>query len=105
MVARFEVWLIQLDPTIGSEIRKTRPCLVISPDEMNRHLATALIAPMTSAIKGWPVRVAVRFQGKKGEVALDQIRAVDKRRLIKKLGSISSKQADEVVSRLLEMFA
>ncbi len=102
---RFEVHLISLDPTKGSEIRKTRPCLIISPDEMNKHIRTIIIAPMTSTIKNYPTRVTTTFQGKKGQIVIDQIRTVDKSRLIKKLGSISSSAEEKVLSVLQEMFA
>ncbi len=102
---RDEVWLVALDPTEGSEIRKTRPCLVISPDEMNRPLRTVVIAPMTTVTRPYPTRVAVRFQGKRGQVALDQLRAVDRLRLVKMLGAVSAKTAQEVSATLLEMFA
>jgi mRNA interferase MazF len=104
-VRRFEVHLISLDPTKGSEIRKTRPCVIISPDEMNKHIRTIIIAPMTSTIKNYPTRVTTTFQGKKGQIVLDQIRTVDKSRLIKKLGSISSSAEEKVLSVLQEMFA
>jgi len=104
-VKRFEIHLISLDPTKGSEIRKTRPCLIISPDEMNKHIRTVIIAPMTSTIKNYPTRVTTTFQGKKGQIVLDQIRTVDKRRLIKKLGTISSVAEEKVLSVLQEMFA
>ena len=104
-VRRFEVHLISLDPTKGSEIRKTRPCIVISPDEMNKHIRTVIIAPMTSTIKNYPTRVTTTFQGKKGQIVLDQIRTVDKSRVIKKLGSISSSAEEKVISVLQEMFA
>ena len=104
-VRRFEVHLISLDPTKGSEIMKTRPCVIISPDEMNKHIRTIIIAPMTSTIKNYPTRVTTTFQGKKGQVVLDQIRTVDKSRLIKKLGSISSSAEEKVLSVLQEMFA
>jgi mRNA interferase MazF len=104
-VKRFEIHLISLDPTKGSEIRKTRPCLIISPDEMNKHIRTVIIAPMTSTIKNYPTRVTATFQGKKGQIVLDQIRTVDKRRLIKKLGTISSVAEEKVLSVLQEMFA
>jgi len=104
-VRRFEVHLISLDPTKGSEIKKTRPCVIISPDEMNKHIRTIIIAPMTSTIKNYPTRVTTTFQGKKGQVVLDQIRIVDKSRLIKKLGSISSSAEEKVLSVLQEMFA
>jgi mRNA interferase MazF len=99
-----EVWLVSLDPTVGSEIRKTRPCVIVSPDEMNRHLRTVIVAPMTSAERPYPTRVPVMFQGKRGQVALDQIRAADRQRLIRKLGNISSKTSLTVSSRLVEMF-
>jgi len=106
MVAnRFDVYLINLDPTIGSEIQKTRPCLIISPDEMNRHIRTVIVAPMTSAIKDYPTRVNCRFKRKKGQIVLDQIRTIDKNRLIKKLGSIDSKTQLEVISVLQRLFA
>src|SRR3954447_24383730 len=84
----FRVYLIALDPTVGSEISKTRPCLVISPDEMNRHLRTVIIAPMTTVRRGYPTRVTCKFGGKSGEVALDQIRTVDRGRLTRRLGAI-----------------
>jgi len=104
-VKRFEVHLISLDPTKGSEIKKTRPCLIISPNEMNKHIKTVIIAPMTSTIKNYPTRVTTTFQGKKGQTALDQIRTVDKSRLIKSLGTISSSAEEKVLSTLQEMFA
>ncbi|MEX0724063.1 MAG: type II toxin-antitoxin system PemK/MazF family toxin [Gracilimonas sp.] len=104
-VRRFEVHLISLDPTKGSEIRKTRPCLIISPDEMNKHIRTVIIAPMTSTIKNYPTRVTTTFQEKKGQVVLDQIRTVDKSRLIKNLGVISSSAQEKVLSIIQEMFA
>ena len=105
VVARFDVFLVVLDPTIGSEIRKTRPCLVISPDEMNLHLATAIIAPMTTKGKLYPSRIPVCFEGKDGYIVLDQIRTVDRTRLIKKLGSISIDEQKAVLNTLAEMFA
>jgi mRNA interferase MazF len=104
-IERFEVYLISLDPTKGSEIKKTRPCLVISPNEMNRHIRTVIIAPMTSTIKNYPSRVTTIFQKKRGQIVLDQIRTVDKRRLIKKLGTISSSAQDKTLNLLQEMFA
>src|ERR1700739_3284475 len=100
-----QVWLVVLDPTQGMEIRKTRPCLVISPDEMNQHLRTVIIAPMTTVTRPYPTRVAVRFQGKRGQVALDQLRTVDRQRLVRMLGKISTKSALEVSATVLEMFA
>ncbi|WP_234571774.1 type II toxin-antitoxin system PemK/MazF family toxin [Rhodohalobacter sp. 614A] len=105
MVERFDVWLISLDPTKGSEIKKTRPCLVISPNEMNRHIRTVIIAPMTSTIRNHPSRVTVTFQKKKGQIVLDQIRTVDKQRLIKKLGTIPSSAQNKTLSVLQEMFS
>src|ERR1022692_204918 len=84
-----EVWLVSLDPTRGSEIRKTRPCLVVSPDEMNRHIATAIVVPLTTALRAYPTRVGVHFGGKTGQAALDQIRTVDQQRLMKKTGRCS----------------
>jgi len=102
---RDEGWLAVLDPTQGSEIQKTHPCLVISPDEMNQHLRTVIVAPMTTVTRPYPTRVAVRFQGKRGQVALDQLRAVDRQRLVRVLGAVSAKTAQEVSATLLEMFA
>jgi mRNA interferase MazF len=101
---RDEVWLIALDPSKGSEIKKTRPCLVISPDEMNEPLQTALVAPMTTTLRSYPTRVKVTFRNKMGQIALDQLRAVDRQRLVRKLGSVSTKTAHEVGSVLVEMF-
>src|SRR5271157_4223121 len=100
-----QVWLVTLDPTEGVEIQKTRPCLVISPDEMNQHLRTVIIAPMTTVARPYPTRVAVRFQGKRGQVALDQLRAVERQRLVRMLGKVSGKTAQDVSATLLEMFS
>jgi mRNA interferase MazF len=106
MVAkRFDVYLVNLDPTIGHEIKKTRPCLVVSPDEMNRHIGTVIVAPMTTKGHDYPSRVACRFQGKDGQVVLDQIRTVDKARLVKRLGQISASAQKQVLAILAEMFA
>lgn len=102
---RFNVYLVNLDPTIGSEIQKTRPCVVISPDEMNRHLRTVIIAPMTSTIRTYPSRVPVVFKGKKGNIALDQIRAVDKERLVTHWGPIVQETANHLCHILVEMFS
>jgi mRNA interferase MazF len=102
---RFEVYLITLDPTVGSEIRKTRPCLVISPDEMNEHVSTVIVAPMTTKGRPYPTRIPVRFQGKAGQIVLDQIRTVDKARLVRRLGRIHPAKQKEVVAALTEMFA
>ena len=105
VIKRFDVYLINLDPTIGSEIQKTRPCLVISPDIINRFIRTVIVAPMTSQGTAYPTRVACKFQGKQGQVVLDQIRTVDKTRLIKRLGKIDRQTRAEVLSVLSEMFA
>lgn len=102
---RDEVWLIRLDPSLGAEIRKTHPCLVISPDEMNEPLRTVLVAPMTTAVRNYPTRVSLKFRGKTGQIALDQIRAVDRERLLRKLGTVPARIGAEVSSVLLEMFA
>lgn len=104
-VKRFDVYLVNLDPTIGSEIQKTRPCLVISPDEMNRFIKTVIVAPMTTKGAAYPTRVACKFQGRQGQIALDQIRTVDKARLTKKLGRIDARTRADVLSVLAEMFA
>jgi mRNA interferase MazF len=105
VVQRFDVFLVNLDPTIGSEIQKTRPCVVISPDEMNKHIATVIVAPMTSKGQAYPTRVPCQFEGKDGQIVLDQIRTVDKTRLVKKLGEISSDEQKAVLETLAEMFA
>ena len=105
VVKRFEVYLVNLDPTIGSEIKKMRPCLVISPDEMNAHIATVIVAPMTTQGRAYPTRVSCKFQSKDGQVVLDQIRTVDKTRLAKKLGTISASTQKAVLAILAEMFA
>ncbi len=105
MVKQFEIHLIILDPTVGSEMQKTRPCLVVSPDEMNRHLSTVLVAPMTTKRRNYPTRAKLTFNKKKGEVALDQIRAVDKKRLIKKLGKVGPATVRVVKNLLTEMFS
>jgi len=105
VIKRFDVYLINLDPTVGAEIQKTRPCLVISPDEMNRHIRTVIIAPMTSADKDYPTRIPCTFKKKKGQIVLDQIRTIDKIRLVKKFGTIDSKAQAEVISALQRLFA
>lgn len=105
VVERFEVFLVNLDPTIGRQIKKTRPCLVISPDEMNEYISTVIVAPMTTRGRNYPTRIGCSFQGKQGQVVLDQIRTVDKKRLVKKLGRISSKTQVRTLSLLKEMFA
>jgi mRNA interferase MazF len=105
VIKRFEVYLANLDPTVGSEIQKSRPCLVISPDEMNVHIATVIIAPMTTRGRDYPTRVQCQFQGKDGQVVLDQIRTVDKSRLVKRLGVIDQEIQKQVLGMLTEMFA
>jgi len=106
MVAkRFDVYLTNLDPTIGTEIRKTRPCVVISPDEMNRHVATVIVAPMTTKGRQYPTRVSCRFERKDGQVVLDQLRTIDKVRLVKRLGRLSKRTQTAVLATLAEMFA
>ena len=105
VIKRFGVYLINLDPTTGSEIKKTRPCLIISPDEMNLNINTVIIAPMTTKGQAYPTRVQCKFKGKQGQIVLDQIRAVDKTRLVKKLGKIDSDTQKEVLTVLAEMFA
>lgn len=101
---RDEVWLVSLDPTRGSEIQKTRPALVVSPNEANEYLRTVIIAPMTTVQRPYPTRVAIRFQNKTGQVALDQIRAVDRERFVRKLGEAPAKTVEAVSSVLVEMF-
>jgi mRNA interferase MazF len=105
VAARFDVCLVNLDPTVGSEIRKTRPCVVVSPDEMNRHLATAIIAPMTTGGKPYPSRVACEFDGRSGYIVLDQLRTVDRVRLVKRLGSLTDTEQKTLLNALAELFA
>lgn len=105
VVKRFDVFLVNLDPTVGSEIQKTRPCVVISPDEVNRHIATVIVAPMTTKGQAYPTRVACQFQGKEGQIVLDQIRTVDKTRLFRQLGQISPDEQTAVLDTLAKMFA
>jgi mRNA interferase MazF len=105
VVQRHEVYLVSLDPTLGGEIKKTRPCLVVSPDEMNAHISTVTVAPMTTQGRPYPTRVVCRFAGKSGYVVLDQLRTVDKTRLIRRLGRISQGVQSQVSAALAEMFA
>jgi mRNA interferase MazF len=105
VINRFEVYLVNLDPTVGSEIQKTRPCLVVSPDELNHHIRTVLVAPMTTKGQSYPTRVACRFKGKTGQIVLDQIRTVDRVRLAKRLGRLDTKTGTRVLETLQEMFA
>jgi mRNA interferase MazF len=105
VVRRFEVWLVNLDPAIGKEIKKTRPCLIVSPDEANKYLETIVLAPMTTIIRNYPTRIHCVFQRKTGQVAIDQIRSLDKRRLVKKLGTLNEEVCKIVCKTLLEYFA
>ncbi len=105
VVRRFDVLLVNLDPTVDSEIEKTRPCLVISPDEMNRYVRTVIVAPMTTKGRPYPTRVECSFQGRDGQIVLDQIRTVDKARLVRKLGRIEVATGELVLSALAELFA
>jgi mRNA interferase MazF len=105
VINRFEIYVVTLDPTVGSEIQKTRPCLVLSPDELNRHIRTVILAPMTTKGQAYPTRISCRFQSKDGQIVLDQIRTVDRARLIKKLGRIDTKTAARVLEVLQELFA
>jgi mRNA interferase MazF len=104
-IERFGVYLVALDPTVGSEIQKTRPCDVLSPDAMNRHIRTVIVAPMTTADKPYPTRIACLFQGKSGQIVLDQIRTVDKIRLRRRLGSIDAPTQPRILEVLQDMFA
>lgn len=105
VINRFDIYLVNLDPTVGSEIKKTRPCLIISPDEMNRHIRTVIAAPMTTASRDYPTRITCEFKKKKGQIVLDQIRTIDKTRLIKGLGKIDLDTQMEVISVLQRLFA
>jgi len=105
VVNRFDVYLINLDPTVGSEIQKIRPCLIISPDEINRHIRTVIVAPMTTAGKEYPTRISCTFKKKKGQIVIDQIRTIDKSRLIKRLGTIDSNTQLAVIAVLQSLFA
>ena len=105
VIKRFDVYLVNLDPTVVSEIRKARPCLIISPDEMNRYIATVIVAPMTTKGRDYPTRVQCSFKDKEGQVVLDQLRTVDKSRLVQKLGRIDQQTHENVLSILAEMFA
>jgi len=105
VINRFDVYLINLDPTVGSEIKKPRPCLIISPNEMNLHIQTVIVAPMTTAGKDYPTRVPCTFKKKMGQIVSDQMRTIDKKRLIKKLGMIDLDTQSEVISVLQRLFA
>jgi mRNA interferase MazF len=104
-VKRGEIWLVALDPTVGSEIKKSRPCIIVSPPELNEHLRTVIVAPMTSKSFPAPFRVPVTHAGKKGLIVLDQIRSVDKIRLVKRVGAINTKTLSNVLTTLQEVFA
>ena len=105
MVKRFEIYFIDLNPTVGSEINKIRPCVIISPNEMNNALNTVIIAPLTSTLKAYPMRVNCKVDGKNGQIALDHLRSVDKRRLKTKLEDLDIDTKDEIVETLLNMFS
>jgi mRNA interferase MazF len=105
MVTRGEVWLVTLDPTLGSEIHKTRPCVVISPPEMHDYLRTVMVAPMTTGARPAPYRIPVTFQGKRGLILLDQIRTLDKLRLVKRLGNITPSTLALTLKTLQKVFA
>jgi mRNA interferase MazF len=105
VISRFEIYLVAFDPTIGIEIQKTRPALVVSPDEINQHLQTVIVAPLTSKGQSYPTRVACRFKGKSGRVVLDQIRTVDRKCLVRKLGQLDRSVARSVLDVLQQMFA
>ena len=105
VIHRFDVCLVDLDPTLGHEIKKTRPCLILSPDEMNRHIRMVIIAPMTTAGRQYPTRISTTFEGKKGQIVLDQIRTVDKKRLVRVLGKIDDSTVQCVLDTLAEIFA
>ena len=105
MVKRGEIWLVNLDPTLGSEIKKSRPCVIVSPAEMHNHLRTVIVAPMTTKSRPAPFRVSLTHAGKKGLILLDQVRTVDKVRLAKKLGAVSAKTLSSVLGILQEAFS
>ena len=105
MFSRFEVYFVNLDPTIGSEIKKTRPCVIISPNEMNHNISTLIIAPLTSKLKNYPTRVPCKVEGKQGQIVLDQIRTVDRSRLVKKIDTLNKTTQIKVLNILKEMFS
>jgi len=105
VVSRGEIWLVNLDPTVGSEIRKSRPCLVVSPPEMHDHLRTVIVASMTTGARPAPFRVPITFGGKKGLILLDQIRTLDKVRLVRRLGTTSATTLSATLRTLQEVFA
>lgn len=103
-LGQYEIVVVNLDPTVGSEIQKTRPCVVVSPVELNRNLNTVVVAPMTTNLKNYPTRVRVNFQGKEGRIAVDQIRTVDSKRIIKALGKINNSEITELKRTIQETF-
>ena len=103
-ISQYQIVLVNLDPTIGSEIKKTRPCVVISPNEMNKYLRTIVIAPLTTSSKNYPTRVKVKHQNKNGQVVIDQVRTIDKQRIIKKLGSLSNHEIKNIKNVIRETF-
>ena len=104
VISRFDIYLINLDPVIGHEIRKTRPCVIISPDEMNQHIGTVIVAPMTTKGRNYPTRIPLTFKRKKGQIVLDQIRTIDKTRLVKRLGKLDKNVSAQLLEVLQEMF-
>ena len=102
---RFDVYLVNLDPIIGSEIQKTRPCIIISPDEMNENISTVIIAPLTSKLRDYPTRIPCKLDNKQGQIVLDQIRTIDKSRLIKKITTIKKPVQNKIMLKLIEMFS
>jgi mRNA interferase MazF len=104
MVKRFEIWHVELNPTVGAEINKIRPCLVVSPDESNRYLNTVIIVPLTSTLRPYPTRINCIFKEKKGQLAVDQIRSIDKSRLVKKLGELDKETSEQICAKLGETF-
>lgn len=105
MASRFEVYYVNLDPTIGHEIKKIRPCVIISPNEMNRNIQTVIIAPLTKVLRNYPTRTTCKVEGKQGQIVVDQIRTIDKSRLIKKIDTLTKSTQKKVLSVLQEMFA
>jgi len=105
MYSRFDIYYVNLDPTIGSEIKKTRPCVIISPNEMNHNIATIIVAPLTSKLRNYPTRISCKVEGKQGQIVLDQIRTIDRTRLIKKIATLNKTTQTKVLTILKEMFS
>ena len=105
MFSRFDVYFVNLDPTIGSEIKKTRPCVIVSPNEMNHYISTVIVAPITSKLRNYPTRVSCKVESKQGQIVIDQIRTVDKERLIKKVDTLNKLTQSKVLNVLKEMFS